>query len=459
MKKAKKPTFFIVAALILAFTYLSIFGLSTYYGDNKLTYFKGVDDIRWGIDIQGGVEAIFMPEGKIENITNDDMEKAEQIIKVRLMNNNIADAEVDRDNVNKRVIVRFPWQSGDTDFDPNKAVKELGATAMLTFCEGTDNTKVVLSGSADIMSAKPMVDERTGTDYLVELQLTEQGKTKFAEATKRLLNSTISIWMDDQMISSPTVNQVITGGKASITGDFSADEVQALAEKINAGSLPFKLSVDDSKLSIISPTLGKQSLNVMLIAGIIAYAIIVILMIALYRVPGVIAAISVTGQIAGIFACVSGFFPAFDSFTLTIPGIAGLILSIGMGVDANVITAERIKEEIRSGKTIDGSIQAGFDRGFSAIFDGNVTVVIVSVILMGAFGPPSSIWAQAVNLIMFMFKSSITGSIYSFGYTLLIGSIFNLIIGVFLTRLMLTSLSRFKAFRKPWLYGGVKNAK
>ena len=267
----------------------------------------------------------------------------------------------------------------------------------------------------------------------------------------------ISIWLDDKCLSAPTVNSVITNGRAVIEGSFTAEEATDLANTINAGSLPFALSVDNSKLQIIAPTLGQSSLNVMLIAGIAAYIIIVLMMILLYRVPGIVAAFAITCQIAGIFAFISGFFPFFSSFTLTIPGLAGIILSIGMGVDANVINAERVKDELYSGRTIDGAIKTGFKRGFGAIIDGNVTVVIVSVILMGAFGPPDSIWSKILTPVMFMFSSSITGSIYSFGYTLLIGAIFNLVIGVALSKVMVSSLSSFKCLRKPWFFGGKRD--
>ena len=457
MKKSRKSTFFIVAILIVAFTYLSFAGLYTYYGDNKVVYLKGVNDIRWGIDIQGGVEAVFTPDMEPDKITNDDMKKAEEIIKRRLTNQKITDSEINRDDANKQIIVRFPWQNDEKNFDPSAAVNELGQMAVLTFNEGDSNNKgaQVLEGSKDIKNAYLSVD---GSKSMVALELTAQGKSAFEAATRKNLNKTIAIWLDDQCLSAPTVNDVITDGHAVIEGDFTAEEAENLANTINAGSLPFALSVDDSTLKIISPTLGQSSLDVMLIAGIIAYAIIIILMIALYRLPGVVAVLAITCQIAGVFACISGFLPFFSSFTLTIPGLAGVILSIGMGVDANVINAERVKDELNSGRTIDGSIKTGFKRGFGAIIDGNVTVVIVSVILMGAFGPPDSIWAKVVNTIMFMFGSSITGSIYSFGYTLLIGAIFNLLIGVFLSKIMIQSLASFKCLRKPWLFGGKKNA-
>ena len=264
--------------------------------------------------------------------------------------------------------------------------------------------------------------------------------------------------MDDQEISAPTVNTAITNGQAYIDGMAGPDEAKALADKINAGSLPFALTVDDSKLQIISPTLGSDALNVMLIAGAIAFGIVCLLMIIRYRLHGVIAALALLGQLAGSIACISGFFPNASSFTLTIPGIAGIILSVGVGVDCNVIAAERIRDEFKKGKTIDGAIDSGFKNALSAIIDGNVTIVIVSVVLMGAFGTPDSFIAKIFSPIMSLLGSSITGSIYSFGYTLLIGVIFNLIMGVVASKLMMKSVSQFKPLRRPGLYGGKKNA-
>lgn len=467
MKKSRKSTFFIVAVLIVVFTYLSFAGLYTYYGDNKTginvlglfkVRIKGVEDIRWGIDIQGGVEAVFTPDmDDSSKITTEDMKKAEEIIKRRLTDQKITDSEINRDDNKKEIIVRFPWQTDEKDFDPAAAVEELGQMAVLTFNEGDNTNKgdLVLEGSKDVESA---YSELQGGKYVVQLELTKHGKDAFADATRRLQGQTIGIWLDDECISDPRVDEAITTGTASISGDFTKESAEELANLINAGSLPFALSADNSKLSVVSPDLGQAALDVMLLAGIIAFAIIVIIMIVLYRLPGVVAAFAITCQIAGIFACISGFLPFVESFTLTIPGLAGVILTIGMGVDANVINAERVKDELASGRTIDGSIKTGFKRGFGAIIDGNVTVIIVSVILMGAFGPPDSFWSKIVSPIMFMFSSSITGSIYSFGYTLLIGAIFNLLIGVFLSKLMVKSLSSFKCLRNPWLFGGKKNA-
>ncbi len=459
-KRIGKPIFFIVLVIILTFTYASFFGISNYFGDTRTIYTKGATDIRWGIDIQGGVEAIFTPDITTESITREDMDAAKEIIDTRLLDQNITDSEVYTDYDNKYIIVRFPWQSGESSFDPAKAVSELGETALLEFYEGStkgENAKPILSGKTDIDSASAGVNPETG-EYIVNLKLTAAGTSKFATSTAANVGKYISIWMDDNMISCPKVNEAITTGEAYITGMASAEEATDLANKINAGALPFALNVDDSKLQIISPTLGSEALTVMLIAGIVAFALVCVIMILRYRLPGVVASIALLGQVAGMIACVSGFFSTIPSFTLTIPGIAGIILSIGMGVDANVITAERIREEFRKGKTIDGAIDAGFESGWSAILDGNVTVVIVSLILMGAFGTPDSLMYKILSPVMSLFSSSVTGSIYSFGFTLLTGVIFNFIMGVTATKLMLKSVSGFKGLRKPWLYGGAKNA-
>lgn len=456
-KGTRKSAFFIVAILIFAATYVSFFGISNYYGDKKTVYVKGAKDIRWGIDISGGVEAIFMPNIETDKISDSDMASAKEIIETRLLSQGITESEVRTDSKNKQVIVRFPWQSGEKDFDPTVAVKELGETAVLKFCEGDTSDKVILQGAEDIDYAKAGYTQQDG--YVVQLKLTKSGTTKFANATARLHNQVISIWMDDTQISAPTVNETITNGEAIIKGsDFTSESSNALANKINAGSLPFALTVDDSKLQIISPTLGSQALHVMKIAGIVAFIVICIVMIVMFRLPGVITSIALLGQVTGMIACSSGFFSGANGVTLTIPGIAGIILSIGMGVDANVIASERIREEFAKGKTIDGAIEAGFDNSFNAVLDGNVTVFIVSAVMMGTFGTADTIMGKIFSPIMQFFGSSVTGSIYSFGYTLLIGVIFNMIMGVYCSRTMLRGISRFKFLRKPWLYGGAKDA-
>lgn len=455
-KPIGKPVFFIVFILILALAVTAFFGIENYKGDTREIYLKGAKDIRWGIDIRGGVEAVFSPDKQDVDITAEDMDAAKSIIETRLINKNITDYEVYTDANNHQIIVRFPWAAEESDFDAAAAVQELGETALLTFCREQDKEKVILSGAADIKSAEPGMDEKGG--YAVYLNFTDAGKSKFAAATAELVGKTVSIWMDDVMIQAPTVNQAITTGEAYITGMEDADAAKALADKINAGALPFALTVDDSKLQVISPTLGSDALRVMVIAGSIAFGLVCLLMILRYRLNGFVAAIALLGQLAGTIACISGYFRGAESFTLTIPGIAGIILSVGVGVDCNVIAAERIRDEFKKGKTIDGAIDSGYKNSLSAIIDGNVTIVIVSIVLMGAFGTPDSLFGKLFSPLMSLFGTSITGTIYSFGYTLLIGVIFNLIMGVVASKWMLKSVSRLKFLRKPWLYGGNNNA-
>lgn len=466
MKKIKKPVFFIVAILIFAFTYLALVGVHTQYGDINTTWIRGLADIRWGIDIRGGVDVTFTPpEGY--DASNIEMDAAKSIIETRMVSNSITDYEIYIDYANDQIIVRFPWQAEDESFDPEQAVKELGETALLTFREGqpsdigTDQTyedlPLILSG-ADVKQATARYNSST-SKYLVSLELNDSGKEAFSTATEKLSSTNptgyISIWMDDNCISYPTVSAHITDGNAVIEGSFTADEVTSLANKINGGALPFKLVTDS--FSTITPTMGTGARDAMAIAGVIAFAFIAAYMIVLYRLPGFVAVIGLVGQVAGTFAAITGFFSFNDSFTLTIPGIAGIILAVGMGVDANVITSERIKEEINAGKTLDGAIQTGYKRAFTAIFDGNITMIIIALILMGAFGTSDSFCSIILSPIFTWFGVSTEGTIYSFGYTLAVGVALNFLFGIFFSRLMTSSLSKFKALRKPFLYGGVKN--
>ncbi len=467
MKKVAKPVFFIILLLIIGLGILTVTGVRTQYGDITTTVIKSLSDIRWGIDIRGGVDVTFSPPVGVD-ATDEEMAAAESVINTRLVTLKITDSEVYTDYDNDRIIVRFPWRADEQDFDPAEAIAELGSTALLTFREealrGADGApigitaeNVILEGS-DVVAATPQYyDDGSGAQYVIELQLTDEGAEKFSTATatvsaKEYPGNIISIWMDDTMISSPVVESQITGGTAQISGNFTAEAAVALADKINGGALPFELVAED--FNTISPTLGDGARDAMVLAGAIAFALVAVFIIVMYRVPGFVAVIALAGQVILMLNSVTGFLGTIESFTLTLPGIAGIILSIGFGVDANIITAERIKEEINGGKTIDGAIESGFKRAFSAILDGNITVIMVAIILMGAFGPPGSLASRIMSPLFFMFGPSTAGAIYSFGYTLMVGVLLNLFMGVFVSRLLLKSLSRFKAFRAPGLYGG-----
>ena len=467
MKRVPKPMFFIVALLILAFSFTAIFGVSYFTGDNKNTVLKGIGDVRWGIDIRGGVEATFKPADDYD-ATDEQLNSAKSIIELRMVSQGITDYELYADTNSDRIIVRFPWKSDEKEHNAVEAINEISSTAKLTFRPGKEYTNTEIDSNGEpvyktpsgdtanelmdgslVKSAQAGVyqDNSGASKYVVSLEFTDEGATKFGEITSQYVNQTISIWMDDIMLSAPTVNSAITDGKAQIEGNFTVETAKALADKINAGALPFQLETVSN--GSVSPTLGENSLMAMAYAGVIAFIVISLIMLIFYRLPGFIAVISLLGQMGLSIAAVSGFFTTIPSFTMTLPGIAGLILSIGIGVDCNVITAERIKEELKAGRTLDGALERGTKNSLSAIIDGNMTVIIVSVILMLVFGPS--------NILSIIFGESTTGTIYSFGYTLLVGVIANFIMGVFLSRVMLRSIAGFKFLRKKWLFGGAKN--
>ena len=456
-KKCRSWHFFVVAALILVFAWTAFFGVSYQYGDTVTTYIKGAQDIRFGIDIRGGVDVTFMPADDLD-ATPEQLEAAKSVIEQRLLALNITDSELYVDEGNDRIIVRFPWKEGDTEFDPQAAIDEIGTTAHMVFRKGdTADGEIILEGSeVESASAGYQQVNSTTPEYLVQLVFSDEGKSAFATATTELAGTgtPISIWLDDECISVANVETAITDGRAVITGSFTQDEVVTLARQINSGALPFALSAES--YSTLSPVLGAGSLDAMVLAGVIAFVLIFLFMTLVYRLPGFIASIALLGQVAATLAAVSGYFGVFNSFTLTLPGIAGIILAIGMGVDANVITAERIKEELRAGKTLDGALNAGFSRGLAPIVDGNITVMIVAVILMGSFGPTDSFLAKLLSPLFFAFGPSTAGTVYSFGYTLLVGVILNFFFGILCSRVMLRGISRIKALRKPWLYGASK---
>ncbi len=410
-----KRAFFITVLLTAALFCLAIFGLKI--GNFEI---KGADQMRFGIDIRGGVEATYEPRDLGRAPTENELEAARTIIETRMDAKNITDRDVTIDKRNGKVLVRFPWKSDEANFNPQKAVSELGATAKLTFRDPDGN--VILAGT-DVAKSSAQLGQN-GTNPVVILDLSDQGAEKFAEATGRLIGQNIYIYMDETQISSAIVKTQITGGNAEIDNMESLESAAALANQINSGSLPFSLVAKNC--TIISPTLGSNALAVMVMAGKLAFILVCLFMLLYYRVPGLVACIALLLQVTGQLLALS-----IPQFTLTLPGIAGLILSIGMGVDANIIISERIKEELNAGKTLLRAVDTGFERAFSAVFDGNITVIIVAIILI-IFG---------------------SGSMLSFGYTLVCGVIMNFIAGVTASRLMIRSLSNFKALRRPQYFG------
>ncbi len=400
MKPGKK----MLAAIFLiiaAFVYVALFGA----GES----IKGIFDMRFGIDIRGGVEAIFEPQNLDRKPTAQELESAREVIESRMDSQNIADREVTVDKDAGYIIVQFPWKSGETDFNPEDAISELGEMAELTF---KDPDGAVLIQGKDVEKASPQTNTSNGIKtYVVALSFNSNGSKLFEDATGKLIGKRIGIYMDNNLISNPTVQNQISGGQAVITGMKTYEEAKALAEKINAGALPFSLKT--TNFSTISPSLGNNALTIMVYAGLAAFFVICLFMIVFYKMPGVVACITLLLQMVIQMLAVS-----VPQYTLTLPGIAGIILTLGMAVDTNIIISERISDELKKGSSVKGAVISGYKNAFSSVLDGNVTTAIVAVILM-IFG---------------------SGTMLSFGYTLLVGMIVNLLIGVSVSKQLILSM-------------------
>lgn len=420
--RTNKHIYILVMLLIAGIALTSVFGIN--FGS---IHVKGMKDIRFGIDIRGGVEAVFEPAKLDRTPTVAELESARVIMETRMDAQNILDREITVDNNTGHIIVRFPWKSGESDFNPQKAIKELGETAKLTFRDPEGN---ILVEGKDVKKSQVQLDKRTNQP-VVTLEFNDEGAAAFENATEKLAGQYISIFMDETLISAPRVSKKITGGNAVIENIESTEEAKSLSDKINSGALPFSLVSKNH--STITPTMGQGALDVMIKAGIIAFALVCLFMLLYYRLLGVVACFALLLQIAVQMLALS-----IPQMTLTLTGIAGIILSIGMGVDANVIINERIKEELNEGKSLGYSIDTGYSKAFSAVFDGNITTIAAAVIMM-IFG---------------------TGSMLSFGYTLMVGCILNFVSGVTASKIITKSMSMNKVFENKSLYGmKVKEAK
>ncbi len=411
-----------VMLFIICIAFVAVFGIQA--GSINV---RGMEEIRFGIDIRGGVEAVFEPANLDRLPTESELESARVIMETRMDAQNILDREITVDKNSGHIIIRFPWKSGETDFNPQKAIAELGETARLTFRDPQGN---VLVEGKEVKDSQVQLDPKSNQP-VVTLEFSETGAKLFADATERLVGQRISIYMDETLISDPIVNEKITFGSSVISNIGSVEEAKALSDKINSGALPFSLISKNH--STITPTMGSGALNVMIKAAIIAFIFVCLFMIIYYRIMGVIACLAIILQLSVQMLALS-----IPQITLTLTGIAGIILSIGMGVDANVIISERIKEELNEGRSLGYSIDTGYKRAFSAVLDGNITTIAAAVIMM-IFG---------------------TGSMLSFGYTLMIGCILNFVSGVSASKIMTKSLAMNEGFSKKSLYGmKVKEAK
>ncbi|MBQ6999014.1 MAG: protein translocase subunit SecD [Clostridia bacterium] len=426
--KSKSIAKFTLAVLVIAIlAYIAACGLTI--GNYSIP--KALDPengIKRGLDLAGGSVIVFEAD-TAEDVSEDNMAAVKAVLRSRLDMQGYHEAVVSQQG-DKRVRVEIPSIT-----NPEEAVALLGATAKLTFRDYEGN--VVLVGGDDVKSAKAVyeqIDNSGNKGYLVQLELTSDGQKKFAEATERIStladgNNIIAIYLDEEMISAPRVSEKIDSETCVITGDFTQEIATTLAGQIQSGQLPFALK--DIELRSVGPQLGEKALDNSLLAGAIGLLLVAIFMIVMYRMCGLIADIALVGYISIVAIILSLF-----RVNLTLPGIAGVILTIGTAVDANVIIFERIKEELGVGKTLRASVEAGFKRAFSAIVDSNITTLIAAAVLY-YFG---------------------TGTIKGFAVTLFIGTIVSMFTAIFVTRFLLKQMIGFN-LKNPKLYSAVKGGK
>lgn len=407
--KGKSWAIFIcIIALIALVAYSGVYGLKI--GNWEVLPFESV--ITKGLDLQGGV-SVLEEIVSDEKVSKEVIERTKELISIRVNKVGVAETSVTTEGDNK-IRVDIPGK-----FDSAGIIETLTKTGELSF--KAPNGDVILTGK-DVKEAKAMVDEKN--EPFVNLELNEEGTTKFAEATEKYLKQNIAIYMDDEMQSNPRVDAVIRDGKAVISGSSSVEEAKSLAGIIQSGALPVTLKT--ASVKTVGPTLGSNATPNAVKAGVVGVSLVFLFMILYYRVPGFIADIALS-----VFILLVMLTFAQVGVVLSLPGIAGLLLTIGMAVDANVLIFERIKEEMSTGKSVKSSIDAGFHRALSSILDSNITTIIAALVLY--------------------FLGS--GGVKGFAVTLAIGVLISMFTAVVITRILMNLAAGMGILRKPSLLG------
>ena len=436
MKKARRKAIFnllIFALLVAGGIYMMLYGV----GEEST---GKTEDIPLGLDLQGGLSVTY--EITNENPSNEEIDATIDKLQ-RRVDEYSSEGEVYKEGDN-RITVEIPVDT--SKYDAHEILDDLGQPGKLEFLDEENYAKwyqgeeyeTVLTG-ADVKNAQAGVDDSgTKKDYVVELVFTEDGTKKFADATSANVGKIIYIMYDNQVASNPQVQNAITDGNAIINHIEDYERAEQLASTIKIGALPLELK--QIQYNIVGAKLGHEAVTTSLKAGAIGLAIVCVIMIVLYLVPGFIASLALASYVILILLILS-----VRSITLTLPGIAGIILSIGMAVDANVIIFTRIKEEIAAGKNVRNAVDSGFSKALSAIIDGNITTLIAAFVLM---------WLG-------------TGSIKGFATTLMIGILLSMFTALVVTKMLLraavdigiTNEKFYGRAREPKVRGFVKNSK
>lgn len=379
-------------------------------------YFIGplAQSIKQGLDLQGGTHIVLEAEDAGENkVTDDAVERARQILERRINEMGLAEPLIQREG-KKRIIIELPGVK-----DPDQAIKTIGKTAVMEFKD--ENGVVHLTGN-DLKDAKEQIGQNK--QFMVAIEFTDEGDKKFADLTTQNVGRHIGIYLDGEQLTNPVVNEPITGGKAVITGSKTLDEAKNLAILLRSGALPVKVNV--LEVRTVGPTLGQDSKDKSVTAFAVGIGLIVAFMLVLYRVSGFVATTALLIYVLLLLAVLH-----FLQATLTLPGIAGIILSMGVAVDANILIFERFKEEVQIGKTLRMSMESGFRRALATIVDANMSVMITAAIL-------------------FILGS---GPVRGFAITLGLGVAISMVTAVFVSRYLLRMLIECNLTNHPFWYG------
>lgn len=379
-------------------------------------YFIGplAQSIKQGLDLQGGTHIVLEAEDAGENkVTDDAVERARQILERRINEMGLAEPLIQREG-KKRIIIELPGVK-----DPDQAIKTIGKTAVMEFKD--ENGTVHLTGN-DLKDAKEQIGQNK--QFMVAIEFTDEGAKKFADLTTMNVGRHIGIYLDGEQLTNPVVNEPITGGKAVITGSRTLDEAKNLAILLRSGALPVKVNV--LEVRTVGPTLGQDSKDKSVTAFAVGIGLIVAFMLVLYRVSGFVATTALLIYVLLLLAVL-----LFLQATLTLPGIAGIILSMGVAVDANILIFERFKEEVQVGKTLRMSMESGFRRALATIVDANMSVMITAAIL-------------------FVLGS---GPVRGFAITLGLGVAISMVTAVFVSRYLLRMLIECNLTNHPFWYG------
>ena len=400
MDKRKKSIIWLVVIVVLlcAFGYLALNGITI----GRVTVKPLASAIKQGLDLTGGVSAVYEAEDKSDPNLQQNLEAVMAVFRTRLDSEGYTEATVTQQGTD-RVRIEIPINESQQVDDPNEITSYLVATAKVVF---TDNDGNPMFEGKDMEDVGVAVDE--SGQYVVTFALNEVAAETFAKITSEYVgtNKTISIKLDDEVISTAQVSSAITNGQGQITGGFDYESANRLASQIRSGVMPINMT--EIEVRSISATLGEDALSNSILAGIIGVVLVMAFMIAVYKMSGVVADIALAFYILLVFFALA----TVPGVQITLPGIAGIVLAVGMAVDANVIIFERIREEVIAGRSLRTACDNGFKRAFSAIFDSNITTIIAAAVLL-YFG---------------------AGTIQSFATTLLIGIIASFFSAVVISR-------------------------